>query len=85
MMTSQILRFVDFTKTQKSRYLEKKTFFLQIKKSLITHHFMGKKCFVAEVTFKYYSINFINDYIILQLKYYKNYSFIRVSVITDAN
>ena len=34
MMTSQILKTVDFTKTQKSRYLENKTlFFLQIKKS----------------------------------------------------
>ena len=33
MMTSQILKSVDFTKTQKSRYLENKTlFFLQIKK-----------------------------------------------------
>ena len=32
MMTSQILQFVDFTKTQKSKYLENKTFFLQIKK-----------------------------------------------------
>ena len=32
MMTSQILDFVDFKKTQKSRYLENKTlFFLQIK------------------------------------------------------
>ena len=30
-MTSQILRLVDFTKTQKSRYLEKEAlFFLQI-------------------------------------------------------
>ena len=41
-----IMKFVDFTKTQKSRYLEKKTlFFLQIKKSLITHQglFYGKK------------------------------------------
>ena len=38
MMTSQILKSVDFTKTQKSRYLENETsFFLQIKKSLITH------------------------------------------------
>ena len=36
MMTSQILKFVDFTKTQKSRYLENETF-LEIKKSLITH------------------------------------------------
>ena len=32
MMTSQISTFVDFTKTQKSRYLEKETFSLQIKK-----------------------------------------------------
>ena len=32
-MKSQILKYVDFTKTQKSRYLEKETsFFLQIKK-----------------------------------------------------
>ena len=31
-MTSQILKSVDFTETQKSRYIEKKTFFLQIKK-----------------------------------------------------
>ena len=32
MMTSQILQLVDFTKTQKSKYFENKTFFLQIKK-----------------------------------------------------
>ena len=32
MMTSQILKSADFTKTQKSRYIENKTFFLQIKK-----------------------------------------------------
>ena len=32
MMTSQILKFLDFTKTQKSRCLENETFFLQIKK-----------------------------------------------------
>ena len=34
MMTSQTLKFVDFIKTQKSRYLENETlFFLEIKKS----------------------------------------------------
>ena len=33
MITSQILKLADFTKTQKSRYLENKTFFLQITKS----------------------------------------------------
>ena len=33
MMTSQILKYVDFTKTQKSKYLRNETlFFLQIKK-----------------------------------------------------
>ena len=33
-MTSQILKSVDFKKTQKSRYLENKTlFFVQIKKN----------------------------------------------------
>ena len=32
LMTSQILKFVNFTKTQESRYLENETFFLQIKK-----------------------------------------------------
>ena len=33
MMTSQISKFVDFAKTQKSRYFENETlFFLQIKK-----------------------------------------------------
>ena len=31
MMTSYILKSVDFTKTQKSRYLENKTFFHQVK------------------------------------------------------
>ena len=34
MMMSQILEPVNFAKTQKLRYLEKETFFLQIKKSL---------------------------------------------------
>ena len=46
MMTSQILKSVDFTKTQKSRYLEnEKLFFIQIKKSLITYQRLlyGKK------------------------------------------
>ena len=31
MMTSQILKSLDFTKTQKSRYLKNETFLLQIK------------------------------------------------------
>ena len=36
------------------------------------------------VGFKYYSIKFINDYIMLELMYHRNNSFIRVSVITNA-
>ena len=32
MMTPQILKTAGFSKTQKSQYLENKTFFLQIKK-----------------------------------------------------
>ena len=32
MMTSLILKSLDSTKTQKSRYLENETFFLQVKK-----------------------------------------------------
>ena len=55
MMMSQILKFVDFTKTQKSKYLENKTiFFLQIKNSLITYQGLlyGKKTFAVELTFK---------------------------------
>ena len=56
MMTSQILRSMDFTKTQKSRYIENETlFFLHIKKihqSNIEGSFIAKNSFVAEVTFK---------------------------------
>ena len=51
MMASQILKSVDFTKTQKSRYLENETlFFLQIKKnSRITYQGLlyGKKYFCS--------------------------------------
>ena len=49
MMTSHVLKFVDFTKTQKSIYLENETlFFLPIKK-LITHQGLlyGKKYFCS--------------------------------------
>ena len=44
---SQILRSVEFTKTQKSRYLKNDTFFLQIKK--VIH--LAKHSSVAEATF----------------------------------
>ena len=52
MMKSQILKFVDFTETQKSRYLEnKKLFFLQTKKFFlhIKGYLMSKNSFVAEI------------------------------------
>ena len=54
MMTSQILKSVDFIK-KKSRYLENKRVFLQIKKIHSLHiksHFFAKTSSVAEVTFK---------------------------------
>ena len=50
MMTSLILKSVDFTKTQKSRYLESETFFLQMKK-FIDYTSRAKNSFVAELTF----------------------------------
>ena len=54
MMTSQILKSVNFTKTQKYRYLENKTFFLQNKKNLLITSrgtLWQKNTFVARVTF----------------------------------
>ena len=57
MMTSQILKSVDFTKTQKSRYLENETLFLfQIKKFIncaLSATLWQKNSFLAEVTFKH--------------------------------
>ena len=35
--------------------------------------------------FKYYIIKFLNDYIILELMYYKNNLFMKVSVTTNTN
>ena len=52
MMTSQIMKSVDFTKTQKSRYLENETLFF-LKKIYIKGYFTAKNSFVAEVTFKF--------------------------------
>ena len=55
MIASQILKFVDFTKKQKSRDLENETlFFLQIKRFMNNRSratLSQKKSFVAEVTF----------------------------------
>ena len=59
-MTSQILKFKDSSKTQKTKYLEKKTiFFLQIKKNYslyIKSYNIAKKNFIAEVTVKFHRI-----------------------------
>ena len=61
MMTSQISNSVNFTKTQKSRYLKNEAlFFLQIKKIinyLSRATFMAKYSFVAEVTFNFEQIS----------------------------
>ena len=52
MMTSQILRYVDFTKSQKPTYLENKTSFsVQIKKFL-KGYFMAINSLVEELTFR---------------------------------
>ena len=46
MVKSQILKFMNFTETQKFRYLENETFFLQIKKFVnYTSALYGKKYF----------------------------------------
>ena len=53
MMTSQVLRFVDFTKSQKPRYLENETSYpLQIKE-FIKSYFMAKNSFVVEGSFRF--------------------------------
>ena len=55
MMTSQIWKSVDFTRRQKSRYLENEIFFLQIRKFINSTSraiLFAKNTFVAEVTFK---------------------------------
>ena len=55
MMTSRILKYVDFTKTQKSKYLKKETFLFQIKKIINCASratLWQKNSFVAEVLFK---------------------------------
>ena len=56
MMTSQILKSMDFAKTQKSRYLENEIlFFRQIKKFInytLRATFFATNSFVAEVNFK---------------------------------
>ena len=56
MTTSQILKSVDFTKMQRSRYLKNKTlFFLEIKNNnqlYIKDYFTEKTSFVAEIMFQ---------------------------------
>ena len=61
-MMSQILKSVDFAKTQKIKYLENKTlFFLQIKKFInytSRATLWQKNCFIAEVSFKQNLVKF---------------------------
>ena len=60
MMMSQILKYVNFTKAHKFRYLENKTLFLlQIKNSLITHQGLlyGKNIFLVELIFNFEHIS----------------------------
>ena len=54
MMMSQILKSMNFTEAQKSRYLENETLlFIQIKKKIISYTSQdGKNSFVAKATFK---------------------------------
>ena len=56
MMTSQIVKSADFTKTQKSRYLKNETlFFLQIKKFInytLRDTVWQRIVFLVEITFK---------------------------------
>ena len=54
MMMSQILKSMNFTEAQKSRYLENETLlFIQIKKKIISYTSRdGKNSFVAKATFK---------------------------------
>ena len=58
MMPSQILKFVDFTKTQKSKYLENEILAngalsnQTIHKLHIKGYFVAKNSFVAEIIFK---------------------------------
>ena len=57
MVTSQIFESMDFTKTQKFRYLKNKTlFFLQIKKFInySSRTTLWQNSFVVEVTFNTY-------------------------------
>ena len=52
MTTSQILKFVDFTKTQKSWCLENKLLFAKKNYLYIKGYFIARNGFVAEVNFR---------------------------------
>ena len=57
-MMSQILKSVDFTKTQKSRYFENETLFFSTNKKIpllhTKYYFMAQNSLVAEATFIYF-------------------------------
>ena len=59
MMTSQILKSVDFTKTQTSRHLKNEIFFPSNKKNYELHtkgYFIAKNSFLPDVAFKAFFI-----------------------------
>ena len=66
MMVPQICKFIDFTKTQKRKYLENKTFFLKKKVNSLLYikgHLMVKNNFLAEVAIKlsFCSIQYVDN------------------------
>ena len=76
MMTSQISKSVDFTKAQKSTYVENEPFF-QIKKIHELHiedYFIAKNSFVAEVTFKSGASN-IKGYFVAKISFVAEVTF----------
>ena len=81
MVMSQILKSLDFTKTQKSRYIKNKTlFFIKIKKICLIQikgYFMTKNSFAVDVTFNVLVKSFAVDvtFNVLVKQYYELISF----------
>ena len=84
MTTSQILKFVDFTKIQKSKYFENEHIIFSSNKKIheyIKDYFMAKNRFVAETTFKNFFYGFATTFSEIWIKppsdcfcFYKNTS-----------
>ena len=79
-MTSQILKFVNSPKTQKTKYLKNKTLSVQIKKNNLLNikgYDLAKNSFLAEVTFNKNSNRFVFLFLLLCLSLW---NFIKVLV-----